>query len=383
MNILQATIEPAFPLTSGGSNRIHGLVKGRGDNDTVRRFAHSGERKSAPNPKLIEDGYREHHHRSYVQGLVGHFTRIPQIYISPLLRLKRLPLLTDWLAVADVVFVHRPWLMPHIRQNTAKPLVYVSHVFEPELFEYLRSSHVGRCLHNRVTEFEKTALETADLLVTVSKRDKRQYEAAFELNIPSFVAPPAAHLEDVPDESTVSHGDGDGSLTTIFVGSIHWPNIEAVQYIVDLARQDEIRQADITFLIVGDVCEEFEQTAVPENVQLLGFVDSLEAQYERSDLALNPVVTGAGANIKVPEYFAHGLPVLTTQFGARGILGEEGTHLFIRDRDQFGEILLEAHSGAFDIAAMADHAQQLVRDELNWTRISNDLFDEVNSLDLV
>jgi len=383
MQILQTTVEPGYPLSTGGSNRMHGLMKGRRDGDTICRFAHSGERKSAPNPKILDNGYREHHHRSYVQGVIGHLTRLPQIYISTLMRLKRLPLLTDWLAISDLVFVHRPWQVPYVKKKSEKPLVYVSHVFELELFDHLSSSPIGEYLRKRVKAFEQTAVDAADLIVSVSERDRNQYESTFDIATPFFIAPPAAHLEDVPDKSVVSDFDPDSTLTAIFVGSTHWPNIEAVQHILEVAGQNEIRQVDIQFLIAGNVCSKFEQTAVPESVKLLGFVDSLEDYYEQSDLALNPVTTGAGANIKVPEYFAHGLPVLTTPFGARGIIGEEGKHLLIRERDEFDETLLAAHAGEFDSRMMAGRAQQLVREELNWTRISQDLFDKIAALDIV
>ena len=35
-------------------------------------------------------------------------------------------------------------------------------------------------------------------------------------------------------------------------------------------------------------------------------------------MAINPVMTGAGTNLKLLNAMAHGLPVISTEFGARG-----------------------------------------------------------------
>ena len=51
------------------------------------------------------------------------------------------------------------------------------------------------------------------------------------------------------------------------------------------------------------------------------------------DVALNPMRTGSGTNLKVIEYLAAGVPVVSTPFGVRGLDVVDGDHLLRRPAD--------------------------------------------------
>lgn len=59
---------------------------------------------------------------------------------------------------------------------------------------------------------------------------------------------------------------------------------------------------------------------VPENMGLFGRVSNKKMKdiIAASDIAINPVISGSGINIKMIDYMAAGLPVVTTKIGARG-----------------------------------------------------------------
>ena len=48
-----------------------------------------------------------------------------------------------------------------------------------------------------------------------------------------------------------------------------------------------------------------------------------------ADVALNPVLHGSGTNLKVIEYLAAGVPVVSTAFGIRGLDVGHGRHLLV------------------------------------------------------
>ena len=54
---------------------------------------------------------------------------------------------------------------------------------------------------------------------------------------------------------------------------------------------------------------------------MFGVVDDFQKELltKTSDYAINPMFSGAGTNLKILEYFAAGLPVITTEFGTRGL----------------------------------------------------------------
>lgn len=106
-----------------------------------------------------------------------------------------------------------------------------------------------------------------------------------------------------------------GSFTAVFMGSWHGPNLDAVRCIFSMAKDIP----DITFLVIGSVCLPFKDEKLPSNVGLMGVVDdeTKDVILGLADVALNPMMSGSGTNLKMLDYFAAGIPVVSTLFGAR------------------------------------------------------------------
>jgi glycosyltransferase involved in cell wall biosynthesis len=81
-------------------------------------------------------------------------------------------------------------------------------------------------------------------------------------------------------------------------------------------------------MILGSVGLAFDGEPVPANVQLAGPVSAGFKQdlLSIADLALNPVTSGSGTNLKMLEYFGSGIPVVSSEFGARGLGVAAGEH---------------------------------------------------------
>ena len=125
----------------------------------------------------------------------------------------------------------------------------------------------------------------------------------------------------------------EGVFTALFIGSWHPPNIEAVQSIVTMASA----LPDLEFWIVGSVCGAFAAEDIPTNLRMLGVVedDELVALLSAADLALNPMQTGSGSNLKILDYIEHRIPLVSTAFGARGFGLDPGQDYQLAEPDQF------------------------------------------------
>ena len=125
------------------------------------------------------------------------------------------------------------------------------------------------------------------------------------------------------------------------------------------------------FIIVGSACEYFKDRSVPSNVHMVGVVDADEKQIflAAADLALNPMTDGSGSNLKMLDYFAAGLPVLSTPFGARGIDAQADTHYLTAEIQEFQFALVRWLIHKPRLQDMADRAEQLARKRYSWTAI--------------
>ncbi len=68
--------------------------------------------------------------------------------------------------------------------------------------------------------------------------------------------------------------------------------------------------------VAGSICK-----AVADHAALvkIGYVEDLAQVFERGAVSVNPVRVGTGINIKLLDALAHGVPVVTTEVGARGL----------------------------------------------------------------
>jgi glycosyltransferase involved in cell wall biosynthesis len=124
----------------------------------------------------------------------------------------------------------------------------------------------------------------------------------------------------------------------LFTASRWGPNREAFDFLLTFAREngDLLRQVRIHLLVVGNV--------VPTPVRLpnltaTGKVAVVEPYFAAADAAINPISSGAGTNVKMCEFIALRLPIVTTAFGARGFRIEDGTTGFLFERPALRQTL--------------------------------------------
>jgi GT2 family glycosyltransferase len=126
----------------------------------------------------------------------------------------------------------------------------------------------------------------------------------------------------------------------VFVGSGYGPNTEAAAFII---RELAPAFPDIVFAIAGSVKDDYlrnHSAALPQNVELLGVLDEqdLYGLFAAAEYGLNPVEVGSGTNLKLVQYMAAGLAIVSTETGVRGI--EHASEIcLVAERSQFAKAL--------------------------------------------
>ena len=240
----------------------------------------------------------------------------------------------DW---ADVVVVSHPWAFPLVadRIRQAQLVVYDAHNVEGFLRAQLldTGNAAERDLLRGVIDAEYKAGLRADLVLACSEEDRAMLERVYEWPAEKIrLAPngvmarsivPADARERAEARSRL--GVAADAFVAVFIGSAYGPNVEAARFIVE-ALAPALPQ--VVFLIVGGVGDGV-GGAVPANVRVTGVVDD-EAKrrwLQAADIAVNPMFSGSGTNIKMFDFMAAGLPVVTTSIGSRGIGDAEGLAL--------------------------------------------------------
>ena len=101
-----------------------------------------------------------------------------------------------------------------------------------------------------------------------------------------------------------------------------------------------------------------------------------QAWLARASVGLNPILTGSGTNLKMAEYAAWGLPILSTTFGARGGIWQAEQHYGVvevaQDQDLAAGLInalnyfSQQAQQVEDICKRIQQARQVVHSHLDW-----------------
>jgi len=79
-----------------------------------------------------------------------------------------------------------------------------------------------------------------------------------------------------------------------------------------------------------------------QSVDIHGFVDFLEAMYQKAGVAICPLLSGGGTRIKIIEAASHKIPTVSTRVGAEGLEFENGKSIILADEpEQFAKAVVK------------------------------------------
>ncbi len=123
----------------------------------------------------------------------------------------------------------------------------------------------------------------------------------------------------IPNARCVSKHDEDNIIS--FIGKMNTePNVIAVNYFVkDIFPTLKKKYPKLKFQIVGSHPERIQSLADNTNIEVTGYVDSLEPYYQNSTIIVAPMLTGAGIQNKIIQAMSYGCCVVTSTIGAEGL----------------------------------------------------------------
>jgi len=269
-----------------------------------------------------------------------------------------------------------------------QPLIYEAQDVEVVLKRtVLPDNLLGRYFLRLTESVERLACQLSHSVLACCEEDAKCLSKMFDVSQDKMVVVPnGVDAESIPFHSVAerrrrrSHNKGP-RFTVLFLGSWHGPNIDAVLALMEVARRTPWSR----FVVVGSVCEYFRRwhCPTPPNLVLVGVVEDHVKLHllGTADLAVNPVETGSGTNLKMLEYLASGVPVLTTPFGARGLGLQDGVHAHIASLLDFPrEIERVADTSEATLEEMVHNARVLVETRFSWDGIAHTLAETVRTV---
>ena len=282
--------------------------------------------------------------------------------------------LADRIKWADVVIAREPWQFKTVHELVPDdtPLAFSSHNVETERFADIDQPIFEERTIEWVRTLEQFAVDNSDAIITTSERDASVYEDEFGASVPTIVAPNGTYEDAIrehrPDSPAAQrlrreYDIDENATVCLFMGSNYKPNVEAAEEVVKMARD----LPDVEFVIMGSVGNALSSRSIPENVIVTGYVtDDYEAHFDLADIALNPMTSGGGTNIKLIDYLARSLPVISTPFGTRGLEIRNDIDVVLTPVENFPEMIRHLATDDSVQTKLGDNARKRVSEYYTW-----------------
>jgi hypothetical protein len=336
-SILLLTGFRIFPTNTGGHLRTGSIARALARQGYgVRIYSLAGRQEDyswsqlgARAPHLIaelEPNLIEETHLGLDFGLMQAASRrldFPRYWQHQMLRRGIVPArLRSALQQADIILSDTPWCPPVPGPWSGKPWYLLSHNLEYRLLEQAPPRH--RRFARWMRQMEENAPRQFRDIFACAEEDQRffrQHDPTGRLRLPIVRCgvDPAVYRTPVGTRERVRAelGLSDEDTLLIFSGSRFAPNIEALASLREFCRTeaDFLQRERVHLLVLGSIL------AAPERAGALigtGRVPAIEPYLAAGDAGLNAVTRGSGANVKLFEYLAARLPIISTPFGVRG-----------------------------------------------------------------
>ena len=273
---------------------------------------------------------------------------------------------------ADILICSHPWPALCVNKNNNQFFIYDAHNCEYLLMDRILGKHMlKKFVLRQVKKIEGAACRKSDLILVCSEKEKQSFIDLYKVNENKIIiVPNGANIREEIEEKSRE------DRTVIFIGAYYKPNIDAARFII---KELAPRLKEFKFLIVGTVFDAFRTEKIPGNLKFLGKVsdEELGAALKASDIAIHPMFDGSGINIKMLDYMSYGLPIVTTQIGARGIESKGKQPMVISAIDKFIDNIKMLNSDSVLYKRLSEDGRSLAAERYDWVKISNSLQDVI------
>ena len=99
-----------------------------------------------------------------------------------------------------------------------------------------------------------------------------------------------------------------------------------------------------------------------------------------ADIAINPMMSGSGTNLKMLDYMAAGLPVISTTVGARGINIQNRVHAIICNIEAFPDEISHLIENPDVSDALSLNGRNLTKDQYDWKKIAGSMITSIEDI---
>uniref|UniRef100_UPI003594407D glycosyltransferase family 4 protein n=1 Tax=Thiocapsa sp. TaxID=2024551 RepID=UPI003594407D len=235
----------------------------------------------------------------------------------------------------------------------------------PKAYEWLRNLEIVVC--NQVDHVIAVSQPDRDLLIAHGVEPRKVQVVPHGVDLRLFDRSYSFGLRDLYELPS-------SSPIIVYHGIYSYrPNLESVELLAsEILPRLRARGIDARVFAIGP--EPPAESPHPD-VVFTGSVDNLAPYLKSADIAVVPLQKGGGTRMKILEYFAASVPVVTTSKGIEGIPAEPGIHaVIVDDFEGIADAVVHLLEHPQEARAIAERSKAYV-DALDWTSIAKRYLD--------
>ncbi|KON86328.1 hypothetical protein AF332_05510 [Sporosarcina globispora] len=278
---------------------------------------------------------------------------------------------------SDIIIHETPYLLNydfHFNKDQ-KPRIYNSHNHDYSLAKQIWKDEKAREYLPRLYEAEQRLTSQADLIYATSAAEREEFIKDYRLDPQKIMLAPNGIN---PDEWLPRRKKPAGRPRALFIGADYPPNTQAVKFII---KQLADKCPDIDFIIAGGCCRPFQELK-KNNVKLLGRVQHKKKLklFAEADIAINPMFSGAGVNLKTLEFLSAGIPLFSTLCGVRGLELIDRKHYIHAEAEDFADKLNQFSSRHKFMEEIAVCGQKHINTHFSWKSIAKKIHNDIEEI---
>lgn len=194
---------------------------------------------------------------------------------------------------------------------------------------------------------ERKALRRADLVIAIQEKEARYFERLLKNT--------STHVLTIGDLVERRKASYKNDFSYGCIGAKNKPNILGLTWfcekVLPVVRE---KYPESQFMLAGAICGYIPDY---EGVCKMGRVERLEDFYDQVKVAVNPIQSGTGLNIKTIEALAFGKPLVSTSVGAKGINSEKDVLIECDEPQAFAEKIVELLKDSGQCVRLSQNAQ--------------------------
>ncbi|MCI4621424.1 hypothetical protein AT960_11160 [Priestia megaterium] len=256
-----------------------------------------------------------------------------------------------------------------------KPRIYNSHNHEYRLANQIWQNKQARKFLPAIYQLEYKLTQYSNLIFTTCEMEKRSLISMFNLDPKKVkVAPNGVS----PNEWIYKEKKTRLKPMALFIGTDYPPNNEAVSYIIHHLSD---KCPDVEFIIAGACCNNF-LNFKKSNVTLLGRVTHKQKLklFACVDIAINPMFTGAGVNLKTLEFLSAGIPLFSTYYGARGLNLIDKKHYIHAEKENFADKINDFIFNQRNLKQISFYGRKYINKHYSWSNIAKNMYEQIENM---